>query len=183
MSRGIPAKRHFKINFEGLASLFDKIEKNRTSRKQRNSQMLKNSTTSCKNDESQADEIFNTNNKIYKENINKTDGLEEYINNSYLDASERAELENEFKRLEINLTEDYIKILSQTAYRRFLLMRAVVKSLFCSPHKYKLQYLTAKKLVALYDKYAEFEEKSHIDEPVPYFKKIVLEYLDNEIII
>ena len=26
-------------------------------------------------------------------------------------------------------------------------------------------------------------EKTHIDEPVPYFKKIVLEYLDNEIII
>ena len=44
-SKGIPAKRHFKINFEGLARLFDKIEKDRISRKQRNSQMLKNLTT------------------------------------------------------------------------------------------------------------------------------------------
>ena len=174
MSKGIPAKRHFKINFEGLANLFDKIEKDRTSRKQRNSQLLKNLTASDKNIELQAIENFDTNNKIYKENNNKTDGLEE---------DEKAELENEYARLEINLTEDYIKILSQTAYRRFMLMRAVVKTLFSSPHKYKLQYLSAKKLVALYDKYAETEEKSRIEEPVQYFKKIVLEFLDNEIIV
>ena len=181
MSKGIPAKRHFKIKFEGLAKLFDKIEKDRISRKQRHSQILKNLTTSNKNTELQADDFFNTNNKIYKENNNKIDRLEEYINCSYLEENEKTELESEFKRLEINLTEDYIKILSQTAYRRFLLMRAVVKSLFCSPHKYKLQYLNSKRLFALYDKYAEFEEKSRIDEPVNYFKKIILEYMNEQI--
>ena len=36
-------------------------------------------------------------------------------------------------------------------------------------------------LFSLYDKYAEFEEKSRIDEPVSYFKKIILEYLNGQI--
>ena len=166
VSKGIPAKRHFKINFEGIARLFDKIAKEKTARKARNSKLLKNLTTSNEEIEPQADENFNTNNKIYKININETDGLEE-----------------EYKRLEIALTEEYIQILSQDVYRRFLLMREAVKCLFYSPHKYKLKYLTAKKLVALYDKYMEFEQKTPIAEPVQYFKKMLLEYLDSEIIV
>lgn len=175
VSKGIPAKRHFKINFEGIALLFDKIAKERTAQKARNSQLLKNLTTSSKEIEPQADENFNTNNKIY------IDRLNEYVINARLKKSEREALEQEFQRLEIALTDDYIEILSQSAYKRLLFMRAGVISVFCTPHKYKLQYLDAKKLIALYDKYAEFAEKTDIADPVPYFKKMLLEYLNEKV--
>ena len=34
---------------------------------------------------------------------------------------------------------------------------------------------------SLYDKYAEFEQKSEIAEPLKYFKKILVEYLNEQI--
>ncbi len=175
VSKGIPAKRHFKINFEGIARLFDKIAKERTAQKARNSQLLKNLISSNEKSEPQADENFNTNNKIY------IDGLKEYVINARLTKSEREALEQEFQRLEIALTDDYIEILSQSAYKRLLFMRAGVTSIFCTPHRYKLRYLNAKKLIALYDKFAEFAEKTDISEPVPYFKKMLLEYLNEKV--
>ena len=79
------------------------------------------------------------------------------------------------------MTEEYIKILTPTAYERLLFMRAGIESIFYTPHRYKLRYLNAKKLIALYDKYAEFAEKTNIAEPVPYFKKMLLEYLEKYI--
>lgn len=175
VSKGIPAKRHFKINFEGIAKLFDKIEKEKTSRNPRNYQLLKNSTASSKEIKQQESENFNTNNKIY------IDRLKKYVINARLKKSERAELEQEFERLEINVTDDYIKILSEKAYMRLLFMRAGVTSIFCTPHKYKLYYLDAKKLITLFDKYAEFAEKTDINDPVQYFKKMLLEYLDKQV--
>lgn len=178
LSKGIPAKRHFKINFEGIANLFDKIEKDKS--KQQNSKMLKFLITSDKKAEQQADKNFNTNNKIYN-NKNNIDGLKDYITNLLLEADEQAELETEFQRLNISATDEYIEILSQSAYERLLLMRAGVASVFNTPHKYKLQYLTAKKLIALYDKYAEAETKSSINEPIQYFRKIIIEYLDEKV--
>lgn len=179
ISKGIPAKRHFKIHFEGIARLFDEIERERTAKKALNSQKLKILTTSGKEIEPQEGKDFNTNNKIYK--INNIDGLKDYVKNSHLKSAEHGELEQEFERLEIALTDDYIKILSKTAYMRLLLMRAGVTSIFCTPHKYKLQYLNASKLTTLFDKYAEFAEKTEIDEPVSYFKKVLLEYLDEQV--
>lgn len=175
VSKGIPAKRHFKINFEGIARLFDKIAKERTAQKARNSQLLKNLISSNEKAEPQAHENFNTNNKIY------IDRPKEYVINARLTKSEREALEQEFQRLEIALTDDYIEILSQSAYKRLLFMRAGVTSIFCTPHRYKLRYLNAKKLIALYDKFAEFAEKTDISEPVPYFKKMLLEYLDEKV--
>lgn len=181
VSRGIPAKRHFRINFEGIAKLFDEIGSEKTARKARNSQLLKNLTTSHEEIEQQEGEDFNTNNKIYKINKNNIDGLKDYVTNANLAHVEQGELEQEFTRLEIALSEDYIKILSETAYIRLLLMRAGVTSIFCTPHKYKLQYLNASKLITLFDKYAEFAEKTDVADPVPYFKKILLEYLDEQV--
>lgn len=181
MSKGIPAKRHFKINFEGIARLFDEIERERTTKKALNSKKLKILTTSGKEIKPQESEDFNTNNKIYKINKNNIDGLKDYVTNANLAHVEQGELEQEFERLEISLTDDYIKILSKTAYIRLLLMRAGVTSIFCTPHKYKLQYLNANKLTTLFDKYAEFAEKTDIADPVPYFKKILLEYLDGQV--
>ena len=177
VSKGIPAKRHFKINFESISKLFDKLEKAR--RNPQNLQQLKILTTSSKKSAPQENENFNTNNKIY----NKIQGLKDYISSVNFEAEEQEELQKEFKRLEINLTDDYIKILSKTAYLRLLFMRAGIVSVFDSPHKYKLQYLTAKKLIALFDKYTEFEEKSEIAEPIKYFKKMLIEYLNEQIIV
>lgn len=176
VSKGIPAKRHFKINFESISKLFDKLEKTR--RNPQNSQQLKFLTTSNKKSAPQEDENFNTNNKIYN---NKIQRLKDYISSMNFKTEEQEELQKEFKRLEINLTDEYIEILSQPAYMRLLFMRAGIVSVFDSPHKYKLQYLTAKKLIALYDKYAEFEQKSEIAEPLKYFKKIIIEYLNEQI--
>ncbi len=180
VSKGIPAKRHFKINFEGIADLFDKIEKDRS--KQQNVKMLKILTARSKKSEQQADKIFDTNNKIYN-NKNNIDRLKDYITNLSLKDDEQAELKNEFQRLNISVTDDYIEILSQSAYERLLLMRASIASIFSTPHKYKLKYIDAKKLVTLYDKYAEFEGKTEIDEPINYFKKILIEYMDKVVII
>lgn len=112
---------------------------------------------------------------------NKIQGLKDYISSVNFEAEEQEELQKEFKRLEINLTDEYIEILSQPAYLPLLFMRAGIVSIFDSPHKYKLQYLTAKKLIALFDKYAEFEEKSEIAEPLKYFKKMLIEYLNEQI--
>ncbi len=176
VSKGIPAKRHFKINFESISKLFDKLEKAR--KNPQNLQQLKILTTSNKKSAPQEDEKFNTNNKIYN---NKIQRLKDYISSMNFKAEEQEELQKEFKRLEINLTDEYIEILSQSAYMRLLFMRAGIVSVFDSPHKYKLQYLTAKKLIALYDKYAEFEQKSEIAEPLKYFKKIIIEYLNEQI--
>ena len=75
VSRGIPAKRHFKIHFEGIAHIFDEIERERTAKKALNSQKLKILSTSGKEIEQQEGEDFNTNNKIYKINKNNIDGL------------------------------------------------------------------------------------------------------------
>lgn len=180
VSRGIPAKRHFKIHFEGIARLFDEIERERAAKKALNSQKLKILTTSGAEIEQQEGEDFNTNNKIYKIN-NNIDRLKDYIRNANLNDKEQGELEQEFERLEISLTDDYIKILSKAAYMRLLLMRAGVASIFCTPHKYKLQYLNAGKLTTLFDKYAEFAEKTEIADPVLYFKKVLLEYLDEKV--
>ena len=176
VSKGIPAKRHFKINFESISKLFDKLEKTR--RNPQDLQQLKILTTSNKKSAPQEDENFNTNNKIYN---NKIQRLKDYISSMNFKAEEQEELQKEFKRLEISLTDEYIEILSQSAYLRLLFMRAGIVSVFDSPHKYKLQYLTAKKLIALYDKYAEFEQKSEIAEPLKYFKKIIIEYLNEQI--
>lgn len=176
VSKGIPAKRHFKIHFESISKLFDKLEKAR--RNPQNLQQLKILTTSNKKTAPQEDENFNTNNKIYN---NKIQRLKEYISSVNFEAEEQKELQKEFKRLEIDLTDEYIEILSHSAYLRLLFMRAGIISVFDSPHKYKLQYLTAKKLIALFDKYAEFEEKSEIAEPVKYFKKMLVEHLNEQI--
>ena len=176
VSKGIPAKRHFKINFESISKLFDKLEKTR--RNPQNLQQLKFLTTSNKKSAPQEDENFNTNNKIYN---NKIQRLKDYISSMNFKAEEQEELQKEFKRLEINLTDEYIEILSQTAYLRLLFMRAGIVSVFDSPHKYKLKYLTSKKLIALFDKYTEFEEKSEITEPLKYFKKMLIEYLNEQI--
>lgn len=178
VSKGIPAKRHFKINFENISKLFDKLEKAR--RNPQNLQQLKILTTSNKKSAPQENENFNTNNKIYN---NKIQGLNDYISSVNLEAEEQEELQQVFKRLEINLTDEYIEILSQPAYLRLLFMRAGIVSVFDSPHKYKLQYLTAKKLISLFDKYTEFEEKSEIAEPIKYFKKMLVEYLNEQIIV
>ena len=176
VSKGIPAKRHFKINFESIAKLFEKLEKAR--KNPQNIQKLKILTTSNKKSAPQENENFNTNNKIYN---NKIQRLKDYISSMNFKTEEQEELQKEFKRLEINLTDEYIEILSQTAYMRLLFMRAGIVSVFDSPHKYKLQYLTAKKLIALYDKYAEFEQKGEIAEPLKYFKKIIIEHLNEQI--
>lgn len=176
VSKGIPAKRHFKINFESISKLFDRLEKARQNPP--NFQPLKILTTSNKKSAPQEDENFNTNNKIYN---NKIQGLKDYISSVNFEAEEQEELQKEFKRLEIGLTDEYIEILSQPAYLRLLFMRAGIVSVFDSPHKYKLQYLTAKKLIALFDKYIEFAEKSEIAEPVKYFKKMLVEYLNEQI--
>ena len=178
VSKGIPAKRHFKINFESISNLFDSLEKVR--RNPQNLQKLKFLTTSNKKSTQQEDKNFSTNNKIYN---NKIQGLKDYISSVNFEAEEQEELQKEFKRLEIDLTDEYIEILSQPAYLRLLFMRAGIVSIFNSPHKYKLQYLTAKKLIALFDKYAEFEEKSEITEPVKYFKKMLVEFLNKKITI
>jgi len=176
VSKGIPAKRHFKINFESISKLFDKLEKAR--RNAENLQPLKILTTSREKAEPQERKKINTNNKIYNKEIQ---GLKDYVSNVNLATGEQEELEKEFERLGINLTEEYIQILSQTAYVRLLFMRAGVVSVFDSPHRYKLKYLSAKKLIAQFDRYAEFAEKSEIDEPIRYFKKMLIEYLNEQI--
>ena len=81
----------------------------------------------------------------------------------------------------IALTDWIIDVMPEASYRRALLMRASVASVFCSPHKYKVTLLDAQKLTTLFDKYAEYEEKASINEPVKYFKKILLEYLDEQV--
>lgn len=172
VSKGIPAKRHFKINFEAIADVFAKLDK-----KPCKNQKLKILTASDKEIESQAEQNFDTNNKIY----NNIQGLKDYINNLKLNEEKAGELKTEFSRLDIALTDDYVQILSNTAYQRLLFMRAGIASVFCSSHKYKLHYLTAKKLIALFDRYADRAEKAEINEPINYFKKMLVEYLDEQI--
>lgn len=175
VSKGIPAKRHFKINFEAIAEIFNNLDK--TSGKARNSKPLKILTASDKENKPQAGEKFNTNNKIYKDDITR---LTDYINNSNLEAGAQKELEKEFERLEINLTDDFVQILSERAYMRLLFMRAGITSVFCSAHKYKLHYLTANKLITLFDRYSDVAKNTEINEPVKYFRKMLVEYLDGQ---
>ena len=175
VSKGIPAKRHFKINFEAIAEVFNSLDK--TNGKARNFKLSKISTSSDKESKPQEGENFNTNNKIYKDDITR---LKDYINNSKLEAGVEKELEKEFERLEINLTDDFIQILSESAYKRLLFMRAGVTSVFCSAHKYKLHYLTANKLTALFDRYSDVTKNTDINEPLKYFKKMLVEYLDGQ---
>ncbi|MDO4504484.1 MAG: hypothetical protein Q4B84_05050 [Clostridia bacterium] len=148
-----------------------------TSGKASNFKSLKILTASGEKDKSQAEENFNTNNKIYKDDIIR---LKDYINNSNLEAGAQKELEKEFERLEINLTDDFIQILSESAYKRLLFMRAGVTSVFCSAHKYKLHYLSANKLITLFDRYSDVAKNTEINEPVKYFKKMLVEYLDEQ---
>ena len=51
------------------------------------------------------------------------------------------DIAEEFQRLGIALTDDFINVIGETAHRRFLIMQWSILNLYTSPQKYKLRYL------------------------------------------